>query len=107
MVIPVLSTWGTSDPAQIIVNGPYRIEVIFLVSAWYFGVTHIGVERTLKATSTYIEHTSLMQFRSSGGLDTVAVSAANSLCLNAKKIEVILRSTTVDRQSAQHLFLSI
>lgn len=83
-----LSTWGTdTDPAKIIVNGPYKIEsyipsqrLIFRRNPYYWRKDAQGNPQP------YIEQyiwqivespdTSLMQFRS-GGLDTVAVSAAN------------------------------
>lgn len=83
-----LSTWGTNtDPAQIIVNGPYRIESYIPSQRLVFRRNpHYWRKDTQGNPQPYIERyiwqivespdTSLMQFRS-GGLDTVAVSAAN------------------------------
>lgn len=83
-----LSTWGTdTDPAKIIVNGPYKIEsyipsqrLVFQRNPYYWRKDAQGNHQP------YIERyiwqivespdTSVIQFRS-GGLDTVAVSAAN------------------------------
>lgn len=83
-----LSTWGTNtDPSQIIVNGPYKIEsyipsqrVIFRRNPYYWRKDSQGnhlpyVERIIwqivESTDTIV-----LQFRS-GGLDTVTVSPEN------------------------------
>ena len=83
-----LSTWGTdTDPAKIIVNGPYRIasytpnqRVVFERNPYYWRKDAQGnpqpyiqryIWRIVENTDT-----SLIQFRS-GGLDIVGASAAN------------------------------
>ncbi|MEC4814964.1 MAG: ABC transporter substrate-binding protein [Scytonema sp. PMC 1069.18] len=83
-----LSTWGTdTDPGQIIVNGPYKIErylpgqrVVFQRNPYYWRkdsqgnqlpYVHRIVWEIIESTDTMI-----LQFRS-GGLDTVLVSPEN------------------------------
>ncbi|KAB8335145.1 ABC transporter substrate-binding protein [Scytonema tolypothrichoides VB-61278] len=83
-----LSTWGTgTDPAKIIVNGPYKIEsyapsqrVVFRRNPYYWRQDSQGnqlpyVERIvwqiIESTDTMI-----LQFRS-GGLDTISVTPEN------------------------------
>ena len=83
-----LSTWGTdTDPAQIIVNGPYKIESYIPSQRLVFRRNpHYWRKDAQGNPQPYIERyiwqivespdTSLMQFRS-GGLDSVGVPAAN------------------------------
>jgi peptide/nickel transport system substrate-binding protein len=81
-----LSTWGTdTDPTQIIVNGPYRIEsytplqrVVFRRNPYYWRKDAQGnpkpyVERIIWQLTDNPD-TALLQFRS-GGLDTLNISA--------------------------------
>ncbi|NMG06536.1 ABC transporter substrate-binding protein [Brasilonema sp. UFV-L1] len=83
-----LSTWGTgTDPAKIIVNGPYKIEsylpsqrVVFRRNPYYWRKDSQGnqLPYTERIVWQIIESTDTMilQFRS-GGLDTVTVSPGN------------------------------
>ncbi len=83
-----MTTWGTdTDPAKIIVNGPYRIEsytpterVVFRRNPYYWRKDEQGnpqpyVERYIWQIVENTD-TSLVQFRS-GGLDAVGAAAAN------------------------------
>jgi len=82
------STWGTdTDPAKIVVNGPYKIEsyrpsqrLVFRRNPYYWrkdvqGNPQPYVERLIWQIVESTE-TSLIQFRS-GGLDIVSASADN------------------------------
>ncbi|MBW4625822.1 MAG: ABC transporter substrate-binding protein [Brasilonema octagenarum HA4186-MV1] len=83
-----LSTWGTgTDPAKIIVNGPYKIEryvpsqrVVFRRNSHYWRKDSQGnqLPYTERIIWQIIESTDTMilQFRS-GGLDTVTVTPEN------------------------------
>lgn len=83
-----MSTWGTdTDPAKIIVNGPYRIarydagqRVVFERNPYYWrkdaqGNSQPYIQRYIWQLVENTE-TSLIQFRS-GGLDAVGASAGN------------------------------
>jgi len=83
-----MSTWGTdTDPAKIIVNGPYRIasytpgqRVVFERNPYYWRKDAQGnpqpyIQRYIWQLVENTE-TSLIQFRS-GGLDAVGASAGN------------------------------
>lgn len=83
-----ISTWGTdTDPAKIIVNGPYKIEsyipsqrLVFRRNPYYWRKDNQGnqlpyVERIVWQIIESTD-TAILQFRS-GGLDTVEVSPEN------------------------------